>query len=71
MAKQFAGKTNEELLNSPFYRHLKFVNEEEKPITLDFLSPVLSKASFVKTEQDIRLVPKKVIQFMFPRRSPN
>lgn len=59
MAKQLAGKTNEELLDSPFYRHLKFVNEEEKAIAMDFLSPVLNKASFVKTEQDIRFVPKK------------
>lgn len=59
MAKQLAGRTSEELLDSPFYRHLKFVNEEEKAITMDFLTPVLSKASFVKTEQDIRFVPKK------------
>lgn len=59
MAKQLAGRTNEELLDSPFYKHLKFVNEEEKAIAMDFLRPVLSKASFVKTDQDVRFVPRK------------
>lgn len=59
MAKQLAGRTNDELLDSPFYKHLKFVNEEEKAIAMDFLRPVLTEASFVKTEQDVRFVPKK------------
>ena len=58
-AKELAGRTNEELLDSPFYKHLKFVNEEEQSIAMDFLRPVLSKATYVKTDQDVRFIPKK------------
>jgi signal transduction histidine kinase len=54
-----AGTTHDELLNSPFYKHLKFLNEDKNPVAMDFLQPVLKKSTVVKTEQNVIFVPKK------------
>lgn len=59
MTRTLAGATHDELLNSPFYRHLKFVNEDKNPVEMEFLQPVLKKSAVVKSEQNVVFVPKK------------
>jgi hypothetical protein len=59
MTRMLAGTTHDELLNSPFYKHLKFLNEDKNPVAMDFLQPVLKKSTVVKTEQNVIFVPKK------------